>query len=107
MHAMTSDELTYWFTENKCRGPKGHYQGSRRVFLESHLPSYIALRKGARQSFWHKLYTAWWQRYPWKLEDDEEPPTDNPSEMARLAEVASDEMDQKTAVEQQLTAVRR
>lgn len=106
MHAATSEELTYWLTENKRRGPRGHYHGSRKDFLESQLPSYIALRKGSRQSFWHKLYTSWWKRYPWKLGDDEEPPTDNPDEMARLAEVSSGENDQKREVERQLTVVR-
>lgn len=101
-------ELTRRRTEKagaKRRGPKGYFKGSRKEFLESHVGAYTASKKGSRQTFWHKLYRAWWQRYPWKLEDDEEPPTDNPDEMAKLAEVSPGEEGQKKQVEQQLTEV--
>jgi len=37
------------------RGPKGHFKGSRKVFLEGQLPMYNARKKGNRQSFWHQL----------------------------------------------------
>ena len=60
----------------KQRGPKGYFHGSRKEFLESQLPAYTADKKGSRQSFWHKFWTAWWEHYPWKLSDNEEPPTD-------------------------------
>ena len=89
------------------RGPKGYFQGSRKDFLESRLPAYIAVKKGRRQSFWHSFWSAWWQRYPWKLEDDQEPPKDNPERMARLASVAPGEEQVKKEVEQRLREVCR
>lgn len=107
LHSMLpSDELTCRYTEKQRRGPKGYFQGSRKEFLESQLPVYGALTKGARKDFWHNLLASWWQRYPWRLEDDEEPPTGNTDEMASLAEVIPSEEDQKKLVEQKLTVVR-
>ena len=87
------------------RGPKGRFKGSKRLYLESHLSEYVASKKGNRQNFWHKVYSGWWERFPWKLEDDEEPPTDDPVEMARLAEVAPGEEAQKEVVEKSLQEV--
>lgn len=65
----------------------------------------MAVKKGSRQGFWHKFWSAWWQRYPWKLDDNEEPPTNNPEKMARLASVAPGEDVFKKEVEQQLMEV--
>jgi len=90
----------------KRRGPKGYFQGSRREFLESQLSVYSATRKGNRQNFWHNLYSAWWIRYPWRLDDDDEPPTGDPSSMARLAAVAPGDAEQKGKVEKRLSGVR-
>ena len=89
------------------RGPKGYFQGTRRDFLESCLPDYIAAKKGHCQNFWYGFWSAWWQRYPWKLEDDQEPPKDNPERMARLAAVAPGEEQAKKEVEQRLREVCR
>jgi hypothetical protein len=61
--------------------------------------------KGNRKDFWHELRSAWWKRYPWKLDDDKEPPTNDPDEMLRLASVEPDEAPTKKAVETQLTKV--
>lgn len=72
----------------------------------SNLSAYMECRKGNRQGFWHNLYATWWQRYPWKLEDDKEPPTNDPDEMARLASVVPGEEGSKAAVKQRLTKVR-
>lgn len=88
------------------RGPKGHFQGSRKEFLEGYLPEYVATKKGNRHNFWHKLYSDWWLRYPWKLADDEEPPKDDPEEMTRLGSVGSGESAAKGVVEKRLTEVR-
>ena len=66
----------------------------------------MAAKKGSRQDFWHKFWTAWWERYPWKLEDDQEPPTD-PEEMKKLASVRGEEHDLKIKVEGELTGVCR
>jgi len=87
------------------RGPKGHFQGSRKQFLNSHLPAYLESKKGGRQAFWHKVYSKWWQRFPWKLDDDKEPPTDDPAKMIRLASVAPGEEEMKKQVEARLTNV--
>lgn len=88
------------------RGPLGHFQGSRLAFLNSHIPEYKSLKKGARHGFWHRLYTTWWQRYPWKLDDNEEPPENDTDKMAQLGSVAPDEKDWKGKTEKQLTDVR-
>ena len=87
------------------RGPKGYYSGSRKEFLESQIPAYAACKKGNRQKFWHALYRSWWQRYPWKLNDNEEPPTDDPGKMLSLASVAPGDQEQKKKTERQLTTV--
>ena len=87
------------------RGPKGYFQGTRKEFLESQMPEYLAIKKGSRRKFWYKLYCAWWQRFPWKLGDNEDPPTDNHERMAQLASVAPGEEGWKKEVEESLTAV--
>lgn len=89
----------------KQRGPKGYFHGSRKDFLETQLPAYLATKKGSRQNFWHGFWSAWWEHFPWKLGDDDEPPA-NPDEMERLALVGAGEEDLKKAVEEKLTVVR-
>lgn len=90
----------------KQRGPKGYFRGSRKTFLESQLTAYMAVKKGGCQILWHALWSAWWERFPWKLSDDDEPPTGDPDEMARLVSVELGEEDRKKAVEERLTEVR-
>lgn len=91
---------------SRRRGPKGYFQGSRKEFLEDQLPKYLACKKGSRQDFWHRLYSAWWLRFPWRLEDTREPPTDHPERMIRLAAVAPGDEAEKILVEEALTEVR-
>ena len=88
------------------RGLKGYFKGSRKVFLEGQLPKYNACKKGNRQSFWHQLYSAWWICYPWRLNNDDEPPTGDFVKMARLAAVAPGDEEEKKGIEQRLTEVR-
>jgi hypothetical protein len=90
----------------KRRGPKGHYTGSRKAFLEGNIPAYLAAKRGNRQSFWHELRSRWWERYPWKLDDEQEPPTDDPVEMAKLASVEPGEECAKSLVEERLLEAR-
>ena len=92
-------------TSAKRRGPKGYFQGSRKEFLEGYLPTYLTYKKGNRQKFWHELFNVWWQRYPWKLDDDQEPPTDNSERMTTLASVGPGDLAVKAAVEKKLTEV--
>ena len=87
------------------RGPKRYFQGSRKDFLEGYLPSYIATTKGSRQKFWHELFSAWWLRYPWGLNDEQEPPTGNLERMARLASVGPGNRAAKTVIVKRLTEV--
>ena len=84
------------------RGPKGYFQGSRKEFLESRLPGYVAAKKGHHQDFWFSLWSAWWLRYPWKLGDDEEPLQDDPQKMARLVSVGPGEEKFKMEFKQKL-----
>ena len=67
----------------------------------------MAAKKGRRQNFWYGFWAAWWQRYPWKLEDDQEPPKEDPEKMRRLASVAPGEEQDKKEVEQKLREVCR
>ena len=67
--------------------------------------AYLACKKGARQNFWHQLFSGWWEHFPWRLNDDEEPPTDNAAEMARLQEASPGEETQKSEVERRLQEV--
>lgn len=91
--------------EQPRRGPKEHFNGSRKIYLQSRLPAYIASKKGSRQKFWHALYSGWWERFPWKLGDDKEPPTNDPAEMTRLASIAPGEEAWKEQVETRLKRV--
>lgn len=74
--------------------------------MESHFPAYLVTKKGSRQNFWYTLFAAWWILYPWKLDDNEEPPVE-PAKLARLGTVGPGEQDMKKEVERTLTEVRR
>ena len=89
----------------QCCGPKGYFKGSRKEFLKSYLQEYKMTKRGSHQNFWHKFYCAWWHHYPWRLNNDEEPPVDNPTRIANLAAVVPGEESQKKEVEKQLTEV--
>ena len=75
----------------KKRGVKSYYNGSRLMFLEGHFDEYVALRGKSRHNFWYRLYNSWWEKYPWRLPDSEEPPADNPGRMEELSHVGEDE----------------
>lgn len=100
------DLLLHFIEEPQKRGAKGHFAGSRHKFLTGYLNEYIALRGKSRIQFWHKLYNAWWEKYPWRLPDSEEPPTDNPERMKELARVETDaDAERKSEVENALRDV--
>ncbi|KAF9777748.1 hypothetical protein BJ322DRAFT_1025590 [Thelephora terrestris] len=94
-------EATAEKAPQRC-GPKGYFQGSRKDYLKSHLQEYVASKKGSCHNFWHKLYRGWWERFLWKLNDNEEPPTNNPAQMATLAGVEPGEEAKKEEVEKNL-----
>ena len=75
----------------KKRGAKSYYQGSRLAFLEGYFDEYVSLRGKSRHDFWHRVYSSWWEKYPWRLPDGDEPPTDNPGRMEELSHVGGDE----------------
>ena len=75
----------------KKRGAKNYFTGSRLTFLEGHCDKYISLRGKSRHEFWHALFNDWWQKYPWRLPDNEEPPADDPARMAELSYAGGDE----------------
>ena len=82
----------------KKRGPKGYYKGSRLTLLESYCDEYVLLRNKSHHHFWHKLFEAWWQKYPWCLLNEEEPPLDDPTRMQALSYVWGDEDLEEKAV---------
>ncbi|KAJ7040208.1 hypothetical protein C8F04DRAFT_1253967 [Mycena alexandri] len=62
----------------KKPGNKGDFHGTREEFLVSQLPAYLdASKRGKTRDFWPMLFKAWFERYHWRLELDQEPtPTD-------------------------------
>lgn len=100
------DWHTYEDLENpEKRGAKPRFTGSRQKLLEDHLDEYIGLRHQNRNDFWFKFFAKWWQNYPWRLGDKEEPPSDNPARMAELASVEEAEKESKSKVEAELITV--
>ena len=88
------------------RGSKGYYKGTRLMFLEGYSDEYVLLRSKSRHSFWHRLFEAWWQTYPWRLPDEEEPPLNDPERMQQLSHVGGDEdMAEKAVVEARVRKV--
>lgn len=82
---------TYRMTaEPQKRGAKPHYTGSRLTFLEGYLDEYVSLRGKSRRKFWHELFEAWWQKYPWRLPETAEPPTNDLEKMRELSFVGAD-----------------
>lgn len=74
--------------------------------MTSFCDEYASLRGKDRHEFWFKLFGEWWERYPWRLQDHEEPPTDDPERMAELAHVVSDEdKEEKGKVERRVREV--
>ena len=87
------------------RGVKGYFTGSRLEFLTSYCDEYISLRGQSRHQFWFNLFNEWWMRYPWRLLDNEEPPTNDPKMMEALAYVGEEDEEAKRSVEEKLREV--
>ena len=83
---------------------KAYFTGSRLEFLNRYCDKYILLRGRNRAKFWHQFFKDWWQTYPWRLADDEEPPTGDSEKMKELSEVGDDE-ELKGTVEKRLRDV--
>ncbi|KAI9056789.1 hypothetical protein FKP32DRAFT_1681955 [Trametes sanguinea] len=57
-------------------GNQGTFHGPRHDFLAEYLPAFIKLKGAARaqqKEFWQKLYSAYWQKWPWYVPHDKEP----------------------------------
>ena len=92
--------FTYNCAENPGkRGVKPYFVGSRNQLLESHLDEYISLKFQNRQKFWFTVFSQWWEKYPWKLGDQDEPPLHDPAKMLDLASVKKEELGSKAEVE--------
>ena len=83
------------------RGVKDHFGGSRFDFLDRRCDEYNSLRGKSRAKFWHNLFEEWWRTYPWRLADNEEPPTGDTEKMEALSRVDNDAA-LKSSVEQKL-----
>lgn len=83
---------------------KGYFTGSRFDFLDKRRDEYNSLRGKSRAKFWHNLFEEWWKTYPWRLADDEEPPTGDTEKMEALSRAGNDTT-MKSAVEQKLQDV--
>ena len=65
---------------------------------------YVSLHGKSHHQFWFKFFNEWWAKYPWRLPDNEEPPTDNLKKMEELAHIGGDE-GLKSIVEEKLHEV--
>ena len=81
------------------RGAKPYYTGSHQMLLEGHLQEYASLKHKNHNQFWSMVFAEWWRNFPWKLDDKEEPPLDDPAAMSQLASVQAGERDRKSEVE--------
>lgn len=86
------------------RGVKSYFAGSRFEFLEARRDGYNSLRGKSRAKFWHELFEEWWQTYPWRLADNEEPPIGDTKKMEALSQVG-DDAKLKSTVEERLEGV--
>ena len=97
---------TYEGAENPVkRGPKPYFTGSRQKLLEEHLEEYASLKHKNRNQFWFEFFAKWWEKFPWKLDDKDEPPLDDPAEMDKLGSVGAGERGRKSEVEVAVTLV--
>ena len=94
---------THQVAESQQRGAKGYFTGSRLEFLNSYCDEYVSLSRKNRHQFWLDLFSTWWEKYPWHLEDHKEPLTDL-KKMEELVHVGPD-TELKRAVEDKLRAV--
>ena len=87
------------------RGVKPYFSGSCQKLLKEHLEVYLSLKHKNHNQFWSEFFAKWWQKYPWKLDDKEEPPLEDPAKMTHLASVQVGEHSRKSKVEAALVAV--
>ena len=73
--------------------------------MTGYCDEYVALRGKSRRQFWFELFNKWWRRYPWRLQDNKEPPTDDPKKMEELARVGPGDEKAKSMVEEKLRDV--
>ena len=74
--------------------------------MTGYCDEYASLRGKDRHQFWFNLFGEWWKRYPWRLQDHQEPPIDDPERMDELARAESDEdKKEKKEVEQKVREV--
>ena len=84
------------------RGAKNYFTGSRLEFLTGHCNKYIALHGKSHHKFWFTLFNKWWERYPWHLQDHEEPPTNDLKKMEELVSVEEGDKKKKSEVEEKI-----
>lgn len=82
------------FTEAVKPGNKGNFAGTRLEMLQSLAPEFIVLDTREVGNFWTRMLTVWWDHFPWRLPDDEEPPTDG-EELKRLKAPPTEEEKEK------------
>lgn len=59
-----------------------------------------------RNKFWFEFFSQWWEKFPWKLDDKEEPPVNDSNKMKELASAQTDgEREEKKKVEAATTLV--
>ncbi len=57
-------------------GNPGLFHGSRAIFLQSHLSTFVLLKNANRKAqndFWNQIFADYWRNWPWHLPLDQEP----------------------------------
>ena len=68
-----------WASSNGGRrGNPGNFHGARLKFLNEQFPHYrIARQKKDFKAFWARIYSMYWDQFPWWLPMDTNPSTEN------------------------------
>lgn len=60
------------------RGNQGNFHGGRLDFLNNQLTDYLAAAKKKNyKPFWTRLFSTYWEKFPWWLPMDTEPTEEN------------------------------
>jgi hypothetical protein len=83
-------------SEKRRPGRKGNFQGKRLELLESFLPDWDRARQNKTTGdFWTTVIPAYWAKFPWHLQQDEEPSGD--TDLPADENLTAEEVERKAA----------
>lgn len=84
-------------SQKRKAGRKGNFNGKRLQLLESYLPHWDKARLNRTTGdFWITVFSAYWAKFPWHLQQNEEPPDDAPLAPTN-EELTEEELERKVA----------